>query len=402
MGKSGGKRGFAAMDGFFLLSVAVFLVTMVGAQPATTPNNDGQFGYAKFSPSMAVIIVVLIAALFFMGFFSIYIRHCSEASGAAGSVRRALSMRNRRGAAARGLDASLLETFPTFSYAEVKDHKIGKGALECAVCLNEFEENETLRLITKCDHVFHAECIDAWLESHVTCPVCRANLVPQAGDESAPATNVAPEANENVERINSTVSRNEEVVIRVDEDKDSALGQQQSSSEYPNRPPRSWSVKIFSLDKFRSNSTGHSLVQPGERLERFTLKLPAELRKEMIRRASLKRNDSCAASTSGKEGTSKAPGGGEGSSRGGRYYRRLEKLDRGAKSDRWVFFTRGLSMKSPKVVADGGGGEGSVSSSMSGRRNPVRLPSFNCLQDPKADEQIESRPFSNNPDSSPV
>ncbi|XP_073122649.1 E3 ubiquitin-protein ligase ATL31 [Henckelia pumila] len=411
MGKSVGRRGFAAMDGFLLLCVAVFLVTMVGAQPGTSPTDNGQFGYgARFSPSMAVIIVVLIAALFFMGFFSIYIRHCSDATGAAGSVRRALSMRNRRAAAARGLEASVLETFPTFTYSEVKDHKIGKGALECAVCLNEFEENETLRLIPKCDHVFHPECIDAWLESHVTCPVCRANLVPLTGDQSAPATDPAndsnPQVDETVERINSTTtSRNEEIVIQVDEEvagKDSAAAQQ-SSSEYPNRPPRSWSVKIFGLSKFRSNSTGHSvLVQPGENLERFTLKLPAEVRKEMIHRASMKRTGSCAASSSRNEGTSKTHGGGEGSSRAGQYYRRLEKLDRGAKSDRWIFFTRGLSLKSPKVVAEGGG-DGSVSSSKgSGRRNPVRMSSFNCLQEPKSGDEIETRPFSKNPDSSPV
>ncbi|XP_075488121.1 E3 ubiquitin-protein ligase ATL31-like [Primulina tabacum] len=418
MGKSVGKRVFAAMDGFFLLSVAVFLFTMVGAQPGNTPTDNSQFGYAKFSPSMAVIIVVLIAVLFFIGFFSIYIRHCSDASGAAGNVRRALSMRNRRAAATRGLDASVLETFPTFSYSEVKDHKIGKGALECAVCLNEFEEKETLRLIPKCDHVFHTECIDTWLESHVTCPVCRANLVSQARDQSAQAADSAndatPQENENVVRVNSTRSRNEEIVIQVDEDrrqvlvdKDSAVAQQ-SSSDDANRPPRSWSVQIFGLNKFRSNSTGHSLVHPGVNLERFTLKLPAEVRKEMIHRASMKRTGSFAVSTSREEVTiqtevtTKTPGAGEESSRGGRYYRRLEKLDRGAKSDRWVFFTRGLSLKSPKVVAEDGG-EGGVSSTKgSGRRNPVRMPSFNCLQEPKTGDETETRPISNNPDSSPV
>ena len=50
------------------------------------------------------------------------------------------------------------------------------------MCLNEFEDDERLRLIPKCDHVFHPECIDAWLASHTTCPVCRANLVPEPGE----------------------------------------------------------------------------------------------------------------------------------------------------------------------------------------------------------------------------
>ncbi|KAH1110281.1 E3 ubiquitin-protein ligase ATL6 [Glycine max] len=55
--------------------------------------------------------------------------------------------------------------------------KLGKGTLECAVCLNEFEDTETLRLIPKCDLVFHPECIDEWLPSHTTCPVCRAKPI---------------------------------------------------------------------------------------------------------------------------------------------------------------------------------------------------------------------------------
>ncbi|KAG8363787.1 hypothetical protein BUALT_Bualt19G0058700 [Buddleja alternifolia] len=381
-------------------------IATVGAQPSAPPA-DNQYPYARFTPSMAIIIVVLIAALFFMGFFSIYIRHCSDSSGAAGSVRRALSMRGRRAAAARGLDASVIETFPTFSYSEVKDHKIGKGTLECAVCLNEFEEDETLRLIPKCDHVFHPECIDAWLESHVTCPVCRANLTPQLGDEPVqpePELTIATNQemndnnNNNMERSNS---RNEEIAIQVDHGDQPVhgAGNRNSSFEYPNRPPRSWSIKrpkmFGGFGKFRSHSTGHSLVQPGENLERFTLRLPTEVRKDVMNRASLNRTASCAV-TLPREGSSRRgyrTGGGEGSSRAGRSYRRIERSDREVKSDRWDFFTRGLSMRSPKVVAENS--DGSTS-----KATPVKMPSFKCLEPKTAGDEI--RPFSGDSGQSPV
>ena len=59
---------------------------------------------------------------------------------------------------------------------------IGKEKLECAVCLREFEDDETLRLIPKCDHVFHTECIDVWLASNVTCPLCRTDLRLSSGE----------------------------------------------------------------------------------------------------------------------------------------------------------------------------------------------------------------------------
>lgn len=65
--------------------------------------------------------------------------------------------------------------------------KSGEGLIdgtECSVCLSEFEEDETLRLLPKCNHAFHLPCIDTWLRSHTNCPMCRAPVVSPA----APAT----------------------------------------------------------------------------------------------------------------------------------------------------------------------------------------------------------------------
>lgn len=52
---------------------------------------------------------------------------------------------------------------------------------ECSVCLNEFQEDETLRLLPKCNHAFHIPCIDTWLRSHTNCPLCRAGIMSSLG-----------------------------------------------------------------------------------------------------------------------------------------------------------------------------------------------------------------------------
>lgn len=377
----------------FLIVFSFFLLLSTAAAQSGPPQSNNM--YARFSPSMAVIIAVLVAALFFMGFFSIYIRNCYDASAGAGGGSvggRGLSMRGRRAAAARGLDRSVVETFPTFSYSEVKDHKIGKGALECAVCLNEFEDDETLRLLPKCDHVFHPDCIDAWLESHVTCPVCRANLAPQADGEPAETGTDAAAA---ADAVGRSESRNEEIVVQVDAE-DQPQPERNPSFELPNRTTRSWSIrrpKMLGFGKFRSHSTGHSLVQPGENLERFTLRLPEGVRKEVMDRAILNRTRSLAVGLQ-REGSSRKgyrTGGEEGSSRGGRFYQKIEVPGREANSDRWSFFTRGLSFRSPRVVAERG--EGSGSKKGGGGKSPVKMPSFKCLE-PKAEGGDENRPFS--------
>lgn len=48
----------------------------------------------------------------------------------------------------------------------------------CAVCLCEFEEGEELRTLPGCMHSFHVPCIDMWLHSHTSCPMCRSDATP--------------------------------------------------------------------------------------------------------------------------------------------------------------------------------------------------------------------------------
>ncbi|XP_024991607.1 RING-H2 finger protein ATL47-like [Cynara cardunculus var. scolymus] len=72
-----------------------------------------------------------------------------------------------------GLDQSSIDALPVFVYKEL----VGlKEPLHCAVCLCEFLEQDHLRLLPVCSHAFHIHCIDTWLLSNSTCPLCRGNL----------------------------------------------------------------------------------------------------------------------------------------------------------------------------------------------------------------------------------
>lgn len=70
-----------------------------------------------------------------------------------------------------GLPQSLIDSIPIFDYK--RGEKMIEGSYHCPVCLSEFQENESLRLLPKCSHAFHVPCIDTWLRSHKNCPVCR-------------------------------------------------------------------------------------------------------------------------------------------------------------------------------------------------------------------------------------
>uniref|UniRef100_A0A1A9WAL8 RING-type domain-containing protein n=1 Tax=Glossina brevipalpis TaxID=37001 RepID=A0A1A9WAL8_9MUSC len=42
----------------------------------------------------------------------------------------------------------------------------------CVVCLCDFTLQQVLRVLP-CGHIFHAQCVDRWLEMRRTCPICR-------------------------------------------------------------------------------------------------------------------------------------------------------------------------------------------------------------------------------------
>lgn len=274
---------------YALLYLLLLLFILLSPQPSTAqiPNSlpppppPDKITTLKFDKSMAIVLIILIGVFLILGFLSVYTRQCAEqrmrgrfdlSIPIAGSHRRH-----------RGLETEIIETFPTFVYSTVKGLKIGRAALECAVCLNEFQDDETLRLIPNCSHVFHSQCVDAWLVNHSTCPVCRANLIPRPGDTSFASIQILDSSlsdSDDPTRISPIRGPGIAVTSRSPSPK-------VNYSVTPNRarPVRSSSTgfKIGNWVPFaRSHSTGHSLVQEGENHERFTLRLPEEVRNRLV------------------------------------------------------------------------------------------------------------------------
>jgi E3 ubiquitin-protein ligase RNF38/44 len=75
-----------------------------------------------------------------------------------------------------GLDDSSIKSLPTSFFSKSKAKHLACTNRDCAVCLLEFEDNDYIRTLPYCSHAFHVDCIDAWLRSHATCPLCRASV----------------------------------------------------------------------------------------------------------------------------------------------------------------------------------------------------------------------------------
>ncbi|KAG6535645.1 RING-H2 finger protein ATL5-like [Zingiber officinale] len=76
---------------------------------------------------------------------------------------------------------TVLTRLPVFEYSSA----VQKKKISCSVCLMDFKDGEKGRFLPRCFHCFHVECIDAWLASHLECPVCRASVDPAAPELAA-------------------------------------------------------------------------------------------------------------------------------------------------------------------------------------------------------------------------
>lgn len=171
-----------------LVAVGRDVIASEPPTPTPTPTPSGGTSIVK-----STIISVVICALFLLvclcGYIHGHCRRVDDGSAAPGGGRAS------SGRGKRGLDQSVVATFPILPWRD--HHKKEKRVMKeecCPVCLTAFEEDDNLRLLPHCSHVFHPECIDPWLQARETCPLCRANL-----EKPLPADAVAIPAEEAME-----------------------------------------------------------------------------------------------------------------------------------------------------------------------------------------------------------
>ncbi|KAD5317679.1 hypothetical protein R6Q59_033018 [Mikania micrantha] len=147
--------------------------------PAAFQSADGGSSLSNnVSPGVFLIIIILAVIFFISGLLHLLVRFIvkpsyrnpdefDNATDLQGQLQQLFTLHDS------GVDQTFIDTLPIFTYKSI----IGlKNPFDCAVCLCEFEDDDDLRLLPKCSHAFHMNCIDAWLLSHSTCPLCRSNL----------------------------------------------------------------------------------------------------------------------------------------------------------------------------------------------------------------------------------
>nr|XP_010934014.1 E3 ubiquitin-protein ligase RHA1B [Elaeis guineensis] len=83
---------------------------------------------------------------------------------------------------------SIKAQLPTVEFASFMERSGGRWEhgreFVCVVCLENLAAGDEVRELGNCRHAFHKGCIDRWVDvGQVTCPLCRAQLLPCKGRE---------------------------------------------------------------------------------------------------------------------------------------------------------------------------------------------------------------------------
>ncbi|CAI9765121.1 unnamed protein product [Fraxinus pennsylvanica] len=169
----------------------------VSAMPTDTINIPQQPPYiddsssssppseSSNSSSIIIVIVVIASAIIVSSFIYLFIRFLSKRfhhrtfSDVHLQRNTSAASNNTNSNQYQVASNNLLDPLPLFDFRSVTGNLAGG---DCAVCLSKFEPHDQLRLLPLCCHAFHAVCIDTWLVTNQTCPLCRSTVKPSDSD----------------------------------------------------------------------------------------------------------------------------------------------------------------------------------------------------------------------------
>ncbi|KFK28476.1 hypothetical protein AALP_AA7G001200 [Arabis alpina] len=203
--------------------------------------NDSVSSNPNLSPLVLAIIGIFATAFLLATYYTLVSKYCSndtndETASETGRSDIILDVNSPESqhqddpfaheSSNTGLDDALIKKIGFF---KLKKHqnKLKINGTDCSICLGEFNEDESLRLLPKCNHIFHVVCIDRWLKSHSNCPLCRAKIIVPTNQEPDHRLVVM-----NLDRFTSNVGSREGNVVVVDHREEVSVA---VSSHHPRR-----------------------------------------------------------------------------------------------------------------------------------------------------------------------
>lgn len=160
-------------------------------------DGNSYSGGDGIGPGLLVVAGIIVLVFVVSAAIHVLLRFLSQQSSSAGASSPVVILRRGSAASVGGAapaaspppppcgggtedgEKDLIESLPLFTLASALA-TLPKSSPDCAVCLSRFHPHDQLRLLPSCRHAFHSTCIDTWLRSSLSCPLCRASILQEA------------------------------------------------------------------------------------------------------------------------------------------------------------------------------------------------------------------------------
>lgn len=187
---------------------------LLASLPAPSPKGEEHTGWSgtyldqgSLNSDLTVIIAAMVCALICaLGLNSVLKCVRCYSRRMAGDPSEGIVIRF----ADTGLKKAAMKTLPIVVYTSPSKLPPGLGS-DCPICLAEFGEGEKVRVLPNCNHAFHMECIDKWLTSHSSCPMCRHSLNLLNRNKKAECAAPISQANESNNGIHEVIDSTDSI-----------------------------------------------------------------------------------------------------------------------------------------------------------------------------------------------
>lgn len=157
-------------------------------------SSDAVRDHHSYSPSILIIAAIVAAAIIAAASIHLLLRVISRSRSPPfdhhlASTSSSPSSSSSSSAPSSPCDQdpkSVIDSLPIFLLSSSTAKLSSSTSLDCAVCLSPFQLSDELRLLPACRHAFHSQCIDTWLKSSLSCPLCRSQISPVAAAPPPP------------------------------------------------------------------------------------------------------------------------------------------------------------------------------------------------------------------------
>ncbi|XP_016482302.1 E3 ubiquitin-protein ligase ATL4-like [Nicotiana tabacum] len=165
------------MSAYYTQPPPIYFTTVSGGTIPSTAAEAHISNVKTISSSIMIVIIVVATSIIVSASIYLLLRLLSRRSSR--TYADADDVISHPAAISNRLSGRLFESLPLFSFGSVTGSLTG---IDCAVCLSKFESHDQLRLLPLCCHAFHRECIDTWLLTNQSCPLCRSTVAPTDAD----------------------------------------------------------------------------------------------------------------------------------------------------------------------------------------------------------------------------